>query len=1006
MSEMQDTVTLSDGSIVKVPGMDNMTDAEITNVLIKALPEKMAGLGALPDIEREYNIRDGVPDLNLRFQAALTAGNPTELKAVFDDNVGKGNWGIEPSTKKPYVTAEGLRRIGIEPTDDRKVFLDGTKTDFYDLTADITREIAIGAAALGAELAIPIPGSFLLGLGARSAAAGAGGAVASIGLEGLQELQGYNRESAVEVLKDAGTEGAFIGAATFALGAPFSAYGAIANRVKSAAKEVDPGVVPVKNTTIDEMKAAQARVAERVGKEDAMLLSVRTLINEDGAIVGNLLSKMEGIGAKQAGDQFAARAANIVNKYRNTYLASIRAGDDEIVTLRKLKTVLSKDEQSMLKKTVRNIEQFDTTAFGKVSEAGATVLDFKDFAQKKLSEQYKAGQKVFEGPEYYGQFASMEGRNVTNQELANLLNNIADDTKILIDDVVHAFGPGNPLHSRLLSRVTISKKDGRAHAKVTKKEKSTKMFHVGQPISPTPPTKTIDAGQGTAITARDLLDADQKMRQASFKTQDPKKARNNLEISKSLQNLMEEADFVPAGFKNNLKKVNKDYSQFVNLYRGKDGLFAQIAQRQTDNAEEYIKGFIQGGHGREFQTLMNKLDKAFGDNRIGGKLGLETKNEILSAIGMNFIRRNKNSVSTSLTPKKDAATALKKINEIENTILDKMGGGAKAKESLNQIFKGNVLTEYKKLLKDVANGRPAQVDKALAELEMTMSFREADQFVKSVNNVAMNLSKADLDGFAAQLRALEEVSPDSAKFVRDMMFADNYSRLFKAVEAQDPKARLLGIKQWADDWAAAKLNNAENMRYIFGDELFEGVDDFALNMKGALNIDPVAGALSVAENTVAIPRNLINGSIAAIRKPLSFIFFTRQFAPGTSIHTKVVQGLQSGKTAGEVTKEQSSAALKMAGKAQDYASKVMNARDGLIAASIASYLEEANQSYPTEEEVPKVMPRKIETSQEEPQPQPQLQQSDGIAAIQKIAEMISGVGVSGLEEGAAIARGR
>ena len=51
-----------------------------------------------------------------------------------------------------------------------------------------------------------------------SAAAGAGGTVASLGLEGLQELQGYNKESAVEVLKNAGTEGAFIGAATFVLG--------------------------------------------------------------------------------------------------------------------------------------------------------------------------------------------------------------------------------------------------------------------------------------------------------------------------------------------------------------------------------------------------------------------------------------------------------------------------------------------------------------------------------------------------------------------------------------------------------------------------------------------------------------------------------------------------------------------------------------------------------------------------------------------------------------------
>jgi hypothetical protein len=240
-----------------------------------------------------------------------------------------------------------------------------------------------------------------------------------------------------------------------------------------------------------------------------------------------------------------------------------------------------------------------------------------------------------------------------------------------------------------------------------------------------------------------------------------------------------------------------------------------------------------------------------------------------------------------------------------------------------------------------------------------------------------------------------------------MLFTDNYSRLFKAIEAQDPKARLLGIKQWADDWTAAKLNNAENMRYIFGDELFKGVDDLALNMKGALNIDPVAGALSVAENQVSIFRNVITGSIGALRKPLSFIFFTRQFAPGTAVHTKVVQGLQAGKTPAEITKEQSGAALKMAKKAQDYAQGVMNARDGLVAASIAHYLDESNQASPTEDEVPTVRPQKIQVQQEAPQPpMQQLQQDVGIAAIQQIAQMLGGTGESALAQGAEMARGR
>ena len=995
MSEQQaqDIVTLNDGSRVKVPNLDNLTDAEVTNLLVKSLPNKMAGLGFGPDIEREYNITDGVPDLDLRFQEALTAGNPKEIKAVFDDLAGPGNWGIEPSTRKPFVTPQGLRNLGIEPKDDRKVFLDGTSTDLYDLTADATRELAIGATALAAEVAIPVPGSFLLGLAARSAAAGAGGSIASLGLEALQELQGYNRESPVEIIKDAGTEGAFITAATFALGAPFGAYGAIANRVKSAAKEVDPGAVPVKNTTVDEMKIAERQVAGRVGKEDAMLLSIRTLVNEDGAIVGNLLSKLEGIGAKQAGDEFAARAANLVNKYRNTYLASIKAGDDEVVTLQKLKTALSKDEQKLLVKTVRSIEQFDETVLGKVGAAGQTLRGFKNFAQQKLSEQYKAGQKAFDGPEYYGQFASMGGRDVTNKELATLLNRISDDTGMLIDDVVNGFGPGNPLHSRIISRVKLDKKTGRLKPVKGKKSKKT--------------GERPDKGRGTAITAGDLLEADRRMRQKSYKASSPNETRINLEMSKSLLDQIEKLNIVPAGFRSKLQKVNSEYSQFVTPYRGKNGLFAQIAERPQADAQKYLNSFVSGREGAEFSKLMDDLDKAFGPNAVGGKLGLDTRDEILSAVGINFIRENKLDIINAANPSVAAKAALKRINNIETTIKKQMGGGAKAKQATDQIFRGNVLREYKKLLNDVANGRPAQVDKALDELGMTMSFKEAGQFVNSVNNVAMNLSKADLDGFAAQLRALEEVSPDSAKFVRDMLFADNWSRLFKAVEAQDPKARLLGIKQWADDWTAAKLNNAENMRYIFGDELFEGVDDFALNMKGALNIDPVAGALSVSEDTVGLFRKIINGSIGALRKPLSFIFFTRQFAPGTSVHTKVVQGLQAGKTPAEITKEQSGAALKMAKKAQDYATGVMNARDGLVAASIAHYLDESNQASPTEDEVPTVRPQKIQVQQEAPQPpMQQLQQDVGIAAIQQIAQMLGGTGEAALAQGAEMARGR
>ena len=65
----------------------------------------------------------------------------------------------------------------------------------------------------------------------------------------------------------------------------------------------------------------------------------------------------------------------------------------------------------------------------------------------------------------------MGGRDVTNKELSILLNRISDDTGILIDDVVNAFGPGNPLHSRIISRVKLDQKTGRLKPVKGKKNK-------------------------------------------------------------------------------------------------------------------------------------------------------------------------------------------------------------------------------------------------------------------------------------------------------------------------------------------------------------------------------------------------------------------------------------------------------------------------------------------------------------------------------------------------------
>ena len=429
---MPETVTLWDGTLVNVP--DGLSDGEITNYIARALPNKAIERGIAVDIEREFDIKSGVGDFGARFGNALASGNPDEIKAEFDGTFGKGNWGIADFSGQPFVTPEGLRAVGIEPKDDRNVMLDGTDTSVYDLV-DIIPEVVVGTGALAAEF-IPVPGTSVAGatvtrgllssltgrgLIARSARAGVGDAVANVGLEGVQKLRGTQRESLGEVLQDAGTEGLVVGLGSIVLGAPFSAVGGVANRIKSASKDMAPGTQSVRPVQLEEMMEAQRRVAAQVGDDDAMLLSLRTLVGEEGTIAGNILTKIEGVGTKQLGDSFAKKTMDFMNKYRSIVIESRRLGDDELTTLSKLKANLSQSEQQFGKNIVKELSDFNSSAMGKLDNAASTLRGFKDLAQQKLLAQYRQSMKAFDGDEYYGQFKNLDGKITSEQRLANFL---------------------------------------------------------------------------------------------------------------------------------------------------------------------------------------------------------------------------------------------------------------------------------------------------------------------------------------------------------------------------------------------------------------------------------------------------------------------------------------------------------------------------------------------------------------------------------------------------------
>ena len=124
------TYTIYDGTVLNMP--NGLSKVEADNIATQAFPYKAALAGQYYDREAEYNTKSGVKELGLRWGAALARGNINEIAAEMDDRVGEGNWGLS-DFDAPYVTAQGMRNLGLEPEDERKVLLDGSDFTRYDL---------------------------------------------------------------------------------------------------------------------------------------------------------------------------------------------------------------------------------------------------------------------------------------------------------------------------------------------------------------------------------------------------------------------------------------------------------------------------------------------------------------------------------------------------------------------------------------------------------------------------------------------------------------------------------------------------------------------------------------------------------------------------------------------------------------------------------------------------------------------------------------------------------
>ncbi len=537
------------------------------------------------------------------------------------------------------------------------------------------------------------------------------------------------------------------------------------------------------------------------------------------------------------------------------------------------------------------------------------------------------------------------GIELDANKLARVLNDISDESEgaEVVERVLSTAG-GN-LGIRIKSRVEIDPKTGTWEA-IVKKDKS------GEPRIDKETGDYILKESGyknSPVTAQDILDSVKAMKQhARDRKSNFNAAREQVSVSSAtLSRIAEEIPYTP--LVKELRDMDKAYAQFANLYRGKNGLFSQMVDKAGVDSTGYISRFLSQGAKTSLRSIVEKLDDA---------LGAGSSSAMLSNLGMNFVNDSFKRISTVISQggvlsKQSRKVAKAEVDKIDSVLLKLK---SKDPKSYGRLFRDTPIDEYRKLLSQVANGSTAQATKALEKLSIVPDFKGAASLVKSIETVGSSLSKSNLDDVVAKVRALGKIDPKAAEMYKDLIFSQNWSRIIDVDSLANPALKNQAIKNWADDWVSARnnANGISNLSELFGKELYDAMDDLALTIRGALNIDPNAGALQIADIVPSITRNAARLDVKGTMKPALYMYFLKGFALNNASWKKMRATYDRMSKDGASEEEIAAAYKPDFDKSVELAKKAASAalagRNGLFAAAISNYLNEADLMYPEESE--------------------------------------------------------
>jgi hypothetical protein len=1021
--------TLIDGTQVRLP--DGLSDAEAEYRILKTLPEKQAIFGRAPDIEKVYNIRDGLPDLGARFNIALARGNPEEIKATLNDEVGEGNWGMTEEGNL-YVTPAGYRAKGAEPPDERPVFVDGTSNGYYDL-GDIGPEIIRGIGAVGGEAAAlavvggPIGILARIGIGALGAAGG--DAAANIGLEGIQTLRGANRESPLEIVERAGTESVAVLGASLALGLPIAAAGRFVGKSKDVAnKYAKQKITETGERLALTPKEARQESRDRIVKqlqdegfenaEDIVpVITIRDMIGDQNTVTSKMLTVLEGIGARYMGDAIPAKSLDFMKTISGIYDAKLAKGLSPGVAAKEVVEGLSKSKQKQLK----NMEDSILNLYkrhGAEIDTTMRVDDLRDLITGNINKAFKTGMEKFKGPTLYGtaenpnpklNIASLATQRVKSDTVANTINRIAKNLgNIDAEDAVQKLGSLSN-NSEAVGRMVavVDFKNGKAVPKPTNKIQET----------PTSANSVLEA-QALAfmagkkapkkevlkqVNARDLYDVQQGLRRSLGGNLDRSAFREATIMSGDVLDSLDLS--VGLQFGKELKRVNNEYRKFVAPYNSPAIKFLYGVSGR--NVGEYATTILRSGkYKSSFTNVVEELDAILKDVP-----DVATADEILGTVATQYIRRLKNEVGLDNLANKPLPVIQKEAKAALNTLkkLEVDMQTPEFKKAYKRFFDTDVYEKYKAAITKLSEGNIAGRD----ELGELLSYSEAKQLVLDIANTAENIGKVNLPEIAAKVRRHGNIDADGAEFYRDLLFGEIISRAV-SIGGLEGGEQMAKLRTWAGGILDAKQNYPEAFDYVFKNKA-ESLVDYADIIRGSSNLDRTAGSIAAATIPLTVLQNAMKLSAIGVAKPVGTMIFMKSYGPGGKGWIDLTSRLRLKQSPEKVESAIKPGVEKAFKSAQKAATAAISGRNGLLAASVAAYLNEQGDYNVIE---PGVKPKFVRYGEQAPQqqqaPAPDLamQQQELGANIMNMLQSASrlppmgNIGQSGLKEGAAIARAR